>query len=141
MSSYVVEQLFETKYSHSYRSSSSGNRAWLLNALPRCRIRRLLLILSFLDTLCTRVGISQGYNQGKQWWWNYFKNWYSVKFYFIQRYLDNSKASVSFKFWFIVLYFCNYVDHDKNRLNAVIGASLLSWTYVLRIRVVKRQVI
>ena len=141
MSSYVVEQLFETKYSHSYRSSSSGNRAWLLNALPRCRIRRLLLILSFLDTLCTRVGISQGYNQGKQWWWNYFKNWYSVKFYFIQRCLDNSKASVSFKFWFIVLYFCNYVDHDKNVLKAVIRACLLCWTYVLRIRVVKRQVI
>ena len=60
-----VERLFEAKYSHYSRPVSSGNRVWLLNALPRCRIRRLLLILSFLDTLCTRVGISQGYNQGK----------------------------------------------------------------------------
>ena len=44
---------------------------------------------------------------------------------FIQIYFDNSKASVSFKFWFIVLYFCNYVDHDKNVLKAVIRACLL----------------
>ena len=65
MSSYV-EGLFQAKYSHSCSSVSSGKRAWLLNVLPRCRIRRLLLILSFLDTLCTRVGISQGYNQGMQ---------------------------------------------------------------------------
>ena len=68
MSSYL-ESLFKAKHSTTSRcsgGSSGGNRVWLLNALPRCRIRRLLLLLSFLDTLCTRVGISQGYNQGKQ---------------------------------------------------------------------------
>jgi hypothetical protein len=26
----------------------------------------VLIVLAFLDTVCTRVGISQGHNQGKQ---------------------------------------------------------------------------
>ena len=35
--------------------------------LGSTRIRRILLVLSFLDILCTRVGISQGHaNQGKK---------------------------------------------------------------------------
>ena len=29
-------------------------------------LRTLLLVLAFLDTVCTRVGISQGHNQGEK---------------------------------------------------------------------------
>lgn len=45
--------------------SGGGGGPTVLNFLLGSRIRRLLLILSFLDILCTRVGISQGHNQGK----------------------------------------------------------------------------
>jgi len=41
---------------------SRGGLNLNLNSLLGFRMRRLLLLLSFLDTLCTRVGISQGHN-------------------------------------------------------------------------------
>ena len=46
-------------------SAAAGRGPTIFNFFLGSRIRRLLLILSVLDTLCTRVGITQGHNQGK----------------------------------------------------------------------------